>query len=244
MRVTVSSGPVPPLPGPASRVALIIPALNEEEALSKVLDELPRSLFARVVVVDNGSMDATVAVARRGGAEVVEERRRGYGQACLAGLARLGPDTDIVVFMDADGSDVPSEAARLIEPIHRGEADLVIGSRALGGAEPGSLRWAQRWGNRLAVRLIRLLYGFRYTDLGPFRAIRWQSLQGLAMRDTNFGWTVEMQVKALQRGLQVEERPVSYRVRIGESKISGTVGGTVKAGIKILWTIARLRLGA
>ena len=231
-----------PAPGPASRIALVIPALNEEQALAKLLDELPPSLFARVIVVDNGSTDATAAVARRGGAEVVEEPRRGYGRACLAGLARLGPDTDIVVFMDADGSDVPAEAARLIEPIFRGEADLVIGSRALGGAEPGSLRWAQRWGNRLAVGLIRLFYGFRYTDLGPFRAIRWRSLQTLDMRDTNFGWTVEMQVKALQRGLRVAERPVSYRVRIGKSKISGTVGGTVKAGIKILWTIARLRV--
>ena len=231
-----------PAPGPASRIALVIPALNEEQALAKLLDELPPSLFARVIVVDNGSTDATVAVARRGGAEVVEEPRRGYGRACLAGLARLGLDTDIVVFMDADGSDVPAEAARLIEPIFRGEADLVIGSRALGGAEPGSLRWAQRWGNRLAVGLIRLFYGFRYTDLGPFRAIRWRSLQTLDMRDTNFGWTVEMQVKALQRGLRVAERPVSYRVRIGKSKISGTIGGTVKAGIKILWTIARLRV--
>ena len=231
-----------PAPGPASRIALVIPALNEEQALAKLLDELPPSLFARVIVVDNGSTDATAAVARRGGAEVVEEPRRGYGRACLAGLARLGPDTDIVVFMDADGSDVPAEAARLIEPIFRGEADLVIGSRALGGAEPGSLRWAQRWGNRLAVGLIRLFYGFRYTDLGPFRAIRWRSLQTLDMRDTNFGWTVEMQVKALQRGLRVAERPVSYRVRIGKSKISGTIGGTVKAGIKILWTIARLRV--
>ncbi len=238
----MSSGPVSTPPGPTSRIALIIPALNEEEALPKVLDELPRSLFARVVVVDNGSTDGTVAVARRGGAEVVEEPRRGYGQACLAGLARLGADTDIVVFMDADGSDEPSEAVHLIAPILRGEADLVIGSRALGGAEPGSLRWAQRWGNRLAVGLIRLLYGFRYSDLGPFRAIRWQSLEGLGMGDTNFGWTVEMQVKAVQRGLRVQERPVSYRVRIGESKISGTVGGTVKAGIKILWTIGRLRV--
>jgi len=238
----VSGDAALPAPGPASRIALVIPALNEEQALAKLLDELPPSLFARVIVVDNGSTDATAAVARRGGAEVVEEPRRGYGRACLAGLARLGPDTDIVVFMDADGSDVPAEAARLIEPIFRGEADLVIGSRALGGAEPGSLRWAQRWGNRRAVGLIRLFYGFRYTDLGPFRAIRWRSLQTLDMRDTNFGWTVEMQVKALQRGLRVAERPVSYRVRIGKSKISGTVGGTVKAGIKILWTIARLRV--
>jgi glycosyltransferase involved in cell wall biosynthesis len=224
-------------------VALVIPALNEEQALAKVLDELPRSLFARVVVVDNGSTDATAAVARGSGAEVVEEKRRGYGRACLSGLAALGPETDIVVFMDADGSDFPAEAVRLTEPLRRGEADLVIGSRVLGGAEPNSLSWAQRWGNRVAVGLIRRLYGFRYTDLGPFRAIRWQSLEELEMSDTDFGWTVEMQVKALQRGLLVKEVPVSYRERIGQSKISGTLSGTIKAGVKILWTIVRLRAG-
>ncbi|HSC77555.1 MAG TPA: glycosyltransferase family 2 protein, partial [Candidatus Acidoferrales bacterium] len=198
-----------------------MPALNEEQAIAQVFDALPPGLFARILVVDNGSTDATAEVARARGAEVVSERRRGYGQACLAGLAALSHDPDIVVFMDADGSDVPAEAELLLESIRRGEADLVIGSRALGGAEPGSLTWPQRWGNRLSCALIRLLFGHRYTDLGPFRAIRRQSLEALGMQDTNFGWTVEMQVKALKRGLRVAEVPVSYRRRLGQSKISG-----------------------
>ena len=225
----------------APSVALIIPALNEEIALGKVLDALPRGLFARVIVADNGSTDQTAAVARERGAEVVSEPRRGYGRACLAGLAALKDETSIVVFMDADGSDVPEEAGQLLAPILADEVDLVIGSRVLGQAEPGSLRLAQRWGNRLAVTLMAWLYGHRYTDLGPFRAIRRASLEQLVMRDTNFGWTVEMQVKALRRGLRVREVPVSYRRRLGESKISGTVGGAVRAGIKILCTIVRLR---
>lgn len=229
-------------PAPSPRVALLIPALNEEEALPKVLDELPRSFFARVVVVDNGSTDATAAMARARGAQIVVEPRRGYGHACLAGLAALAGQADIVVFMDADASDVPVEALTLVEPIRRGEADLVIGSRARGRAEPGALFSHQRWGNRLAVRLIRLLYGFRYTDLGPFRAIRWTSLEALGMRDADFGWTAEMQVKAVRHGLRVREVPVSYRVRIGRSKISGTLGGTVRAALKIFWTIVRWRV--
>jgi hypothetical protein len=199
-------------------------------------------LYARVLVVDNGSRDATAAAARAGGAEVVSEPRRGYGQACLTGLAALGADADVIVFMDADGSDVPAEAERLLEPIRRGEADLVIGSRALGEAAPGSLTWPQRWGNRLAVALIRLLFTHRYTDLGPFRAVRREALDKLAMRDPNFGWTAEMQVKALKRGLRVQEVPVSYRRRLGRSKISGTASGVLRAGTKILWTILKLRL--
>ena len=226
---------------PEPRIALVIPALNEEQAIAQVLDGLPPGLFARVVVVDNGSTDATAAVARSHGADVVPEPRRGYGQACLAGLAALGCDPDIIVFMDADGSDVSAEAESLLGPIRRGEADLVIGSRALGNAEPGSLTWPQRWGNRLSVALIRLLFGHRYTDLGPFRAIRRQSLEVLGMQDTNFGWTVEMQVKALQRGLRAQEVRVSYRRRLGHSKISGTVSGVLRAGTKIIWTILKLR---
>lgn len=229
-------------PSPSrARIALLMPALNEEQALALLLDELPPGLFARVVVVDNGSTDATAAVARQRGVQVVAEPRRGYGRACLAGLAALDPDIDIVVFMDADGSDIPAEAVHLIESIQRDEADLVIGSRVLGRAEPNALGWAQRWGNRLAVTLIRLLYGHRYTDLGPFRAIRRASLQSLTMCDPDFGWTAEMQVKALQRGLRVHEVPVSYRNRIGRSKISGTIGGVLQAGAKIIWTIVRLR---
>jgi hypothetical protein len=223
------------------RVALLMPALDEQQALARVLDELPRGLYARVLVVDNGSRDGTAAAARAAGAEVVSEPRRGYGQACLTGVAALGGDADIIVFMDADGSDLPAEAERLLDPIRRGEADLVIGSRALGEVEPGAMTWPQRWGNRVSVTLIGLLFGHRYTDLGPFRAIRRENLEKLAMRDTNFGWTAEMQVKAVKRGLRVREVPVSYRRRIGRSKISGTVSGVLRAGTKIIWTILRLK---
>jgi len=227
--------------GTATRIGFILPALNEEQALATLLDELQPARFARVVVVDNGSTDRTAEVARMNGAEVAEEPQRGYGQTCLRGLSALADGVDVVVFMDADGSDVPAEVGRLLEPILAGEADLVIGSRERGRAEPGSLRPLQRWGNRLAVLLIRLLYGFRYTDLGPFRAIRWKSLRELEMRDPDFGWTAEMQVKAVKKGLRVREVPVSYRARVGHSKISGTMSGSVRAGFKILWTIARLR---
>lgn len=227
---------------PTARITLIIPALNEEPALATVLDELPRSLFAQVIVVDNGSRDATAGVARARGVHVVSEPRRGYGRACLAGLAALDPAADIVVFMDADASDVPGEVTRLLEPLFRQEADLVIGSRLLGEAAPAALGWHQRWGNRLVVALIRLLFGVCYTDLGPFRAIHRARLAELGMRDLNFGWTAEMQVKAALRGLRVREVPVSYRPRIGQSKISGTISGTLRAGTKILWTVLRLRL--
>lgn len=227
---------------PDARIALIIPALNEELALATVLDELPRAMFAQVIVVDNGSTDGTAALARARGARVVSEPRRGYGRACLAGLAALDGVADIVVFMDADSSDVPGEVSSLLEPILRGEADLVIGSRRLGRAAPAALGWHQRGGNRLVVALIRLLFGFSYTDLGPFRAIRRARLVELGMRDPTFGWTAEMQVKALQCGLRVREVPVSYRPRLGQSKISGTVSGSLRAGIKILWTVLRLRL--
>lgn len=227
---------------PDARIALIIPALNEELALATVLDELPRAMFAQVIVVDNGSTDGTAALARARGARVVSEPRRGYGRACLAGLAALDGAADIVVFMDADASDVPGEVTSLLEPILRGKADLVIGSRRLGRAAPAALGWHQRGGNRLVVALIRLLFGFSYTDLGPFRAIRRARLVELGMRDTNFGWTAEMQVKALRCGLRVCEVPVSYRPRLGQSKISGTVSGSLRAGIKILWTVLRLRL--
>lgn len=219
---------------------LIIPALNEARALRQVLEEIPTGVFAEIVVVDNGSTDDTAQVAGNAGARVVVEPRRGYGSACLAGIAALPEETDVVVFMDADGSDLPSDAGVLIDPIVQDQADLVIGSRVLGAAEPGSLSAHQRLGNRLAVWLVSLLYGRRYTDLGPFRAIRRSALERLRMRDTNFGWTVEMQVKAIQRGLRIAEAPVAYRNRqAGQSKISGSVVGSAAAGAKILWTVAR-----
>ncbi len=224
-----------------ARVALLIPALNEEASIGHVLSNLPEGVFSQVVVVDNGSTDRTAEVARALGATVVREPRRGYGRACLAGLAALEANTDTVVFMDADSSDVPEEAARLLEPIVSGSADLVIGSRVLGRAEPGALAPHQRFGNRLATSLVAWLYGFRYTDLGPFRAIRADRLRQLGMRDCDFGWTIEMQVRALRCGLRVVEVPVSYRRRIGTSKISGNLRASLAAGWKIIATILRLR---
>ena len=224
------------------RISLIIPALNEAAAIRQVLDGLPTGVFSEVIVVDNGSTDQTGTIAADRGAKVVREEQRGYGSACLAGIASLHPDCDVVVFMDADASDDPKQARMLVEPIVKGEADLVIGVRCGAQVEKDSLPAHQRLGNTLATGLIQLLFGFRYRDLGPFRAIRRSSLQSLQMRDRTYGWTVEMQVKALQKGMQVREVPVSYRARIGgSSKISGSLKNSLRAGAKILWTIARLK---
>ncbi len=225
-------------------VSLVIPALDEEASIGRTLAALPRGLYSQVLVVDNGSTDGTAEVARAHGATVVSEPRRGYGRACQAGIAALDPRAGIVVFMDADSSDVPDEARALVEPIAAGRADMVIGSRVLGRAEPGSLAPHQRFGNALATTLLHWLYGFRYTDLGPFRAIRAGRLRELGMRDVDFGWTVEMQVRALRRRLRVIEAPVSYRRRIGTSKISGSLRASLAAGWKIIGTILRLRFAA
>ncbi len=224
------------------RVALILPAFNEEQALAATLDSLAGQPLAQVIVVDNGSTDRTAEVARRRGAQVVSEPRRGYGQACLAGIAALRPDISVVAFMDADGSDDPRDLPGLLAPVERGEADLAIGSRVLGESEPGALTPQQRFGNWLATTLVRWLYRTRYTDLGPFRAIRRDALAALEMRDTTFGWTVEMQIKAARHSLRMHEIAVRYRRRqSGQSKISGTFRGTILAGAKILWTILRHR---
>jgi glycosyltransferase involved in cell wall biosynthesis len=191
------------------------------------------------VVADNGSRDRTREVATAAGAVVVPAARRGYGSACLAGLdwlRRHGPP-EVVAFVDADLADRPEELPRLVAPIEAGVADLVIGSRVLGNRERGALLPQARAGNLLACSLIRLLYGHQFTDLGPFRAARWDALERLAMSDPDFGWTAEMQVKAVRHRLAVAEVPVSYRKRIGRSKISGTVSGTLRAGHKILWTV-------
>ena len=220
-------------------VALIIPARNEAAALGHVLAEIPRSLIHELIVVDNGSTDGTAAVAARGGATIVREPVAGYGRACLAGLAALDPSIDTIVFMDADHSDYPEELPRLLEPISEGRADLVIGSR-VGSAQPGSLTIPQRFGNWLACALMRRFFDVRYTDLGPFRAIRREALERLRMGDQAFGWTVEMQAKAAQAGLQIVEVPVRYRPRIGRSKISGTFSGSLRAGTAILTTIMRV----
>jgi len=231
------------------RVAAVIPALDEEAALPGVLGALPRSgpgwALWRVVVADNGSRDRTAAVARGWGAEVVPEPRRGYGAACLAALGALATDPpEIVTFLDGDGSDDPGELARVLAPIVEDRADLVVGSRVLGGHEPGSLTPAQRFGNALATRLLAVMFGVRYTDLGPFRAARWSALASLCMRDRDYGWTVEMQARAARAGLRGVEVPVRWRRRAGgRSKVSGTVRGAIGAGWKILFTLVRVRLG-
>ena len=239
------------------RVGIVIPALDEEQSLPLVLDELPTGSFEVIVVVDNGSRDATAEVARRRGAHVVDEPRRGYGRACLSGLEllfgerdpELGDeafvplsDDDIVVFLDGDHSDFPADLPALLRPLHAGEADFVIGSRVLGGASMDALLPQAWFGNRLACTLMRLLFGARYTDLGPFRAIRVEALRHLEMGDEDFGWTVEMQLKARVARLDVVEVPVRYRERIGRSKITGTLRGTLGAAKKILGWIFGWRL--
>lgn len=218
-------------------VALIIPALDEEDAIGPMLAAIDRRLIRDVIVGDNGSRDATAEVARAGGAEVVHVAERGYGAACAGALAALRDDVDVVLFMDADGSDDPAEVSMLLEPVRSGRADLAIGARTY--IDAGALTPQQRFGNWLATRLIRLLYGHAYTDLGPFRAIRRDLLDRIGMRDRRYGWTVEMQVRALQLDARVVEVPVRYRRRVGKSKISGTLRGVVKAGFWILWTVFR-----
>lgn len=226
------------------RVTVIIPAYNEEQSLPKVLSDLPA--VGRVIVANNASTDRTAEMARQAGAVVVDESRRGYGSACLAGMAELErkieagePSPEVIVFLDADYSDHPEELTTLVEPIFSAKADFVLGSRILGEREAGAMPPQSLYGNKLACGLMRLLFGARYTDLGPFRAVSYPQLLALEMSDTNFGWTVEMQIKAAKAKLRTIELPVSYRKRIGCSKISGTVRGTISAGYKILYTIAK-----
>lgn len=218
-------------------VDVVIPTLNEQDALPHVLKDIP-SWVRRVVVADNGSTDSTADTARAFGAQVVRQPRRGYGAACMTALAIL-EDPDVVVFLDADRSDAPSEMWRLVEPIVQGRADLVIGSRTLGEAEPASLTTVQGFGNRLACGLIRRAWGVECTDLGPFRAVRFRALHRLAMSDMDNGWTVQMQTRAARHGLRMVEVPITHRRRIDRSKASGTLRGVLGAGSKIIGTVLR-----
>jgi glycosyltransferase involved in cell wall biosynthesis len=224
-------------------VDVIIPAYNEEKAIGLVISDIPRHLVRHIIVCDNNSKDRTGEMVLAAGAILVKEPRPGYGYACLKGMAYvqdLAEKPDIIVFLDGDHSDYPEYLGALIRPIETGQADLVIGSRALGKKEAGSMTFPQRFGNWLATRMIRWIYRYRFTDLGPFRAIHYPALIRIDMQDKTFGWTVEMQVKAAKLGLRCAEIPVDYRRRIGVSKVSGTVKGTILAGYKIIWTILKL----
>jgi cellulose synthase/poly-beta-1,6-N-acetylglucosamine synthase-like glycosyltransferase len=224
--------------GPGSNGALIdaiIPALDEERTIGVVVRSLPRPPLREIVVVDNGSRDATARVAAAAGARVVAEPRRGYGAACLRGIEALYADAEIVVFLDGDGADDPADLDDLLAPLLEGRADLVVGSRARGARETGALAPAQRIGNAIACAWLRARFGIAATDLGPFRAIRADALRRLGMRDRGYGWTLEMQLRAGRKGLRVVEVPVRYRRRAaGSSKVSGTVAGTLGAATKIL----------
>ena len=218
------------------RVSVIIPAFNEESSIGLVLDHLPKVQLHEIIVVDNGSTDDTARVATEAGARVVEEPRRGYGSACLKGISELD-ETDVVVFLDGDYSDTPEEITLLLEPVLSRKKDFVLGTRMILPESRAALLPQARYGNRLAVFLMRLFFGARYTDLGPFRVIRRDCLEKIGMQDTDFGWTVEMQIKAVQHKLRIQEIPVHYRERVGVSKITGTFSGTIKAGVKIIYTI-------
>lgn len=226
-------------PRPSSAdVVVIIPALNEERSIGRVVKAIPADVVSEIIVVDNGSRDRTAEIAREAGATVLTEVRRGYGYACLKGIAHaLESQPKIIAFVDGDLSDYPEDLPSILRPIVLEGYDLVIGSRMLGEREPGALLPQALLGNRLACFLIRLFWGYRFTDLGPFRAIRVDALSRLKMNDMTFGWTVEMQVKAAKLKLKCTEVPVRYRKRIGTSKVTGTIAGTVSASTKILYTI-------
>ncbi len=225
------------------KTAIIIPALNEQESIRNVLEEIPAPYNQNVIVVDNGSMDLTPNLARGAGASVISAPERGYGAACLAGisLAKKEIDPDVYIFLDADYSDFPEDLTKIMEVLVQDAKDMVIGSR-VSRAEAGALLPQARFGNWLATSLLWLRFGYRFSDLGPFRVITREALEQLQMCDRNFGWTMEMQIKALRLGLNVGEVPVRYRQRIGVSKITGTLKGTIAAGYKILWTLFRYSL--
>lgn len=226
-------------------IDVIIPAYNEEQSIGLVLADIPKDWVREVIVCNNASTDQTKEVAQAGGATVLDQPQKGYGSACLKGIEYIQAKAeteqpDVVVFLDGDYSDHPEELPNLVQPIMENDVDLVIGSRAMGDMESGAMMPQQVFGNWLATNLIRLFYRYNFTDLGPFRAIKWKQLMAIEMQDPDFGWTVEMQVKAAKFKLKCTEIPVTYRRRVGVSKVSGTIRGTILAGHKILWTIFKL----
>jgi glycosyltransferase involved in cell wall biosynthesis len=225
------------------RVSVVIPTYNEAGSIARVLDDIPPFLVTEVLVVDGGSTDGTREIAAARGAQVIVEPRRGYGRACLTGLA-AAKDPDVVVFLDGDYSDRPRELGRLLDPLREGRADMVLGSRLAGGLAPGAMPWHAVFGNRLAAALIRWLYGISLTDLGPFRAARAEVLRALDLREMTYGWAVEMVTRGTMRGYRVLEVPVSYHPRIGVSKISGTLKGSAGAAWYILTGIVKNRISA
>jgi glycosyltransferase involved in cell wall biosynthesis len=227
--------------GTRMRVSVVIPALNEEEPIGDVVRAIPRGAVDEVLVVDNGSTDGTAERARTAGARVIAEPRRGYGRACKAGMAAVAADCDVIVFLDGDGSDCPEFIPDLVEPILAGKQDFVIGSRIRGRREPGSMNPPQLVAGWVAGRLLRLLYGVRFSDMCPFRAIRRDALMRLGMAETTYGWNLEMQMRAAKAGLRILELPVDHRTRRGgRSKVSGNLSGSLKAVVRITWTFLRL----
>ena len=228
-----------------SKVSVVIPALNEEDPIAAVVREcLATGVPNEIIVADNGSTDRTAERARAAGAKVVSQPICGYGRACAAGVRALSPDCDIVVFLDGDGSDCPEFMNQLVDPIARGTHDFVIGSRTRGKREPGSMNLPQILAGRFAGWLLSILYGVRYTDMSPFRAVRRNALEKLDMREKTYGWNLEMQMKAARAGLRILEIPVDHRRRTGgQSKVSGTLRGTFVAGVRIIVTLVRVALG-
>ena len=222
-----------------TKISIIVPALNEERSIGKVITSLPK-IYHQLIIVDNGSTDSTQKIAKKNGAIVLSEKNRGYGNACLKGIQFLKKTPpDIVVFLDGDFSDFPQEIKKIIKPIEQKKVDFVIGSRIKSLREKGSMTPQQIFGNKLACFLLKLIYGGKFTDLGPFRAIKWNTLMDLNMIDKTYGWTIEMQLKVLRKKISYNEVPVSYRRRIGDSKISGTIRGSLFAGIKIIGWIVK-----
>jgi glycosyltransferase involved in cell wall biosynthesis len=222
-------------------VSVVIPALNEEEPIADVVRAIPREMTEEIIVVDNGSTDQTAERARSAGARVICEPRRGYGRACRAGVRAVSAQTEVVVFLDGDGSDCPELMPHLLTPILDETYDFVIGSRARGQRETGSMNWSQLFAGRAVGLILRVFYGVRFTDMCPFRAIRCQALENLGMREETYGWNLEMQIRAARAGMRILEVPVDHRRRAGgKSKVSGTVTGTIRGGARILFTLVRV----